>query len=274
LPPGEISKQLTELYNHACCNNASTFANLADDDLQSILEEMVRDLYRLQGTDGSINAAMTQYYADKMWRGVVKGYGSDIPGVDYDSPDFNMLNALKTNVSQFSAAKNYAQLKELSLALLDENGNLREFDEFKKAAAAINEKFVKTWLRTEYDLAVAGGQMAGKWVDIIRNKETLPLLQFEAVIDGRTTELCAGLNGTILPVGHAFWNRFYPPNHFNCRSTVRQLASGVVTPDNKIPSADIPKMFQTNLGKNSLIFPEDHPYFIGLPEEIKNRQPL
>ena len=156
----------------------------------------------MQGTDGSINEALVNYYAGKLWAGVMKGYGIDEASVTYESPDANMLKALKENVWHFAAAKNYEELREMSDALLDEAGNLVSFETFREKAMRISDKHMKTWLRTEYDLAVAGGQMAGKWVDIAKYQSTLPLLQFVAVLDNQTTELCRGLDGTILPVGH------------------------------------------------------------------------
>lgn len=270
MPIKEINEQIADLYK-PCCGHEHHFENLADDDLSSMLMAMIEEVYRLQGTDGTINQAMTKYFADKMWAGVAQGFGGDLDSADYDSPDYNMLKELQKNVWQFSAAKNYQQLRELSDALLDENGNLRSFEQFREIAMKINEKYVKTWLKAEYDLAVNGAQMASKWLSIQQHIGTLPLLQFDAVMDNQTTELCASLNGTILPAGHAFWDRFYPPNHFNCRSTVRQLSTGVVTPEHKIPSAEIPKMFQTNLGKQGLIFPADHAYFIGIPLDVLNQ---
>lgn len=272
MPLDQLNEQIGELYNHACCvHHASDFdINLADD-LSTALEEMLYNIWHLQGTDGNIDETVTRFFADRIWKGVVKGYGFDLPAVEFDSPDYQMLEAIKKNVWQFSAAKNFQQLRELSNALIGEDGLLKTFDQFKEAAKLINEKFMKTWLRTEYDLAIAGGQMAGKWVQIQKNASALPLLRFEAIIDSQTTELCASLHGTMLPIDHAFWRRFYPPNHFNCRSTVSQHPSGTVTEESKIPSAEIPKMFQTNLGQQGLIFPADHPYFIGIPDDVKNQ---
>lgn len=239
--------------------------------MNATIEAMLQKIYAMQGTDGSINEELVNYYAGKLWAGVMQGYGIDEAGITYESPDANMLKALKENVWQFAAAKNYEELREMSDALLDEAGNLVSFEKFREKAMLISDKHMKTWLRTEYDLAVAGGQMAGKWVDISKYAATLPYLQFDAVMDNQTTQLCQSLNGTILPVGHPFWNRFYPPNHFNCRSTVRQLASGVVTAEDKIPSADIPPMFQTNLGQRGLIFPPGHAYFVGIPDSVLNQ---
>lgn len=232
---------------------------------------MVMEVYRLQGFDGSINQAVTKFIADKLWAGTVKGYGLDIDGADFETPDQLMLQQLQKNVWQFSSAANYQQLRALSDALLDEHGQLRSFTQFEEAAKKINDSFLRHRLQVEYNLAINASQMASKWITIDETLATLPLLQFDAVIDSQTTQICSSLHGTILPAGHPFWNRFYPPNHFNCRSTVRQLAGGAITPEHEIPSADIPRIFQTNLAKTGIIFPEDHPYFIGIPDEIKNQ---
>lgn len=63
-----------------------------------------------------------------------------------------------------------------------------------------------------------------------------------------------------------FWNVYYPPNHFKCRSTVRQRSGTYTTPDHKIEQAEIPPMFRTNLAKNGLVFPNEHPYYNHVPE--------
>lgn len=228
---------------------------------------MILKIWNDKGIDG-LNETILKIYAHKFWKGTIEGYGKDLVSVDYNTPDYNMLEQLQKNVWQFSGAKNYQQLRELSNALISPEGKMREYNEFKTIALSISDKYVKQYLPTEYNLAVAGGQMASKWVTIADNAAALPLLEFDAILDSQTTALCQGLNGTILPINHPFWNVYYPPNHYNCRSTVRQLSSGKVTAENKIPSADIPKMFRTNLAKQGLIFPEDHPYFIGIPQWV------
>jgi SPP1 gp7 family putative phage head morphogenesis protein len=241
------------------------------DELNFLIEAMVRQVWKDQGLPaGTVDRAVTDAVGKKLWAAVLEGYGKNPVDLDYDSADYKMLEALRKNVWQFSAAKNYSELREMSHALIGDDGQLRSFDEFKQIAYKINDQYVGRYLKAEYELAIAGGQMASKWVDIEANKSTLPLLQFDAVLDTQTTDLCRSLDGTTLPIDHPFWNRFYPPNHWGCRSTVRQLSSGAVTSASKIPSAEIPPMFRVNLGKQGLIFPKDHPYFIEIPEDVKN----
>lgn len=214
------------------------------------------------------NNLLLAAYSRAFNKALVQGFGGDLFSFKYESPDYKMLTDLRNNVYQFSAAKQYSHLKALTEALIDDGNKLRSFSQFQKAAFAINEQFAKDWLKTEYNSAIAGGQMASKWVDIMSNPAT-KYLQFDAVMDGRTTELCSSLHGVIKPVNDPFWNTYYPPNHFNCRSTVKQLMNGRVTPDNEIVHPEkMPEAFKTNMAKTGVIFPKDSPYYAGMPNEV------
>lgn len=240
-----------------------------------MLARMVKQVWKDGGLpEGTINKQVTAAFAKKLWNGVVEGYGKDIVSIDYDSPDYKMLESLQKNVWSFAGAKNYHQLRELGNALIGADDKLVSFSKFKELALAINNKYTVSHLKTEYNLAVAGGQMAGKWEQIKEQQDIFPYLKFDAVLDKQTTDLCRDLDGTTLPIDHPFWKRYYPPNHFNCRSTVRQVTGGPVTPESRIPAVDIPTMFQTNLGEAGLIFPETHPYFTGLPKSVAKQAAL
>jgi len=43
-------------------------------------------------------------------------------------------------------------------------------------------------------------------------------LEYSAILDDRTTEICSQLDGQIYPTDDEVWSTFRPPNHFNCRS--------------------------------------------------------
>ena len=44
--------------------------------------------------------------------------------------------------------------------------------------------------------------------------------QFDAVLDGATTDVCRAMHGKVFPKDHPVWDTHMPPNHFNCRSSV------------------------------------------------------
>lgn len=214
---------------------------------------------------------MTQAFAKKLWQGLIVGYGIDPANIEYDTADGDMIKNLQQNVYAFSAAKNWQQMKALTQALIDGDNKLRTFSQFKKEAFAINDAHVNQWLKTEYNTAIASGQMASKWVQIQTNKASLPMLEFDAVIDGRTSDICKPLNGIIRPADDPFWSQYYPPNHFGCRSTVRQLSGRKATDISTFSAPDnIPDMFKVNLAEKGMAFPPGHNYYIGIPNRELN----
>lgn len=224
-------------------------------------------MWERKAMEQGYDPVLIQTYGDRLSEAVKKGYGIDYVDVDFDSPDYRKLRSLEKNVWQFSSAKTYSQLKEMSDALRRPDGTLRTFEEFRIQTALITGKQLRH-LKTEYQTAIAGAQMASKWEEIQRMKATYPLLEFIAVEDDHTTALCRSLDGVIRPVDDAFWMQFYPPNHYNCRSTVKQLRKGNITPDDEIARPEIPEIFKVNLGQRGLAFPEDHAYFEGTPPEV------
>lgn len=43
-------------------------------------------------------------------------------------------------------------------------------------------------------------------------------LEYSAILDDRTTDICEALDGHVHPSDSDFWTTYTPPNHFNCRS--------------------------------------------------------
>ncbi len=273
----EIVTQLSSVYEDCCEGDTHVHTNqwklsaTEEKGFTDAVASMVERVWKEKGLpEGDIDKPVVAEFAKRLWTGVEKGYGKKLTEVDFSSPDNEMLAALQKNVWQFSAAKNYQQLRALTDALIGDDGKLRSYKDFKLEAFKINDQYINQWLQTEYDLAVSGSQMAAKWVNITAQSDTLTLLEFDAVIDSRTSDLCRSLNKTILPINDPFWKTYYPPNHFKCRSTVWQRQKGKITPADKIPSADIPPMFRVNLAQEQLVFPPKHPYYDKLPSSVEN----
>lgn len=62
-----------------------------------------------------------------------------------------------------------------------------------------------------------------------------PFRQFDAILDDRTSDVCAACNGTVLPADDPWWESRIPPLHHSCRSGIRSLrrsqaeAQGITT---------------------------------------------
>jgi SPP1 gp7 family putative phage head morphogenesis protein len=182
----------------------------------------------------------------------------------------SLLNQLKENIYMFSGAKTYHQIQDISL--IAENENIKSFTEFRGEALAIYDQYNKNWLETEYSTAIGQAQMAVRWEQIEQQKKELPYLQYSAVNDPNTSDICAPLDGICLPVDDPFWDINTPLNHFNCRCTVIQFdktdatEAGITSKeDADKATADISELrqplFEGNSGKDRLIFNSEHPYF-------------
>lgn len=80
-------------------------------------------------------------------------------------------------------------------------------------------------LQTIYRTNMMTAYSVGEWEQIQEQAEVAPYLLYDAIDDHRTRPEHAAWDGTIRPVGDAFWRDHMPPNGFNCRCSVIQLSA-------------------------------------------------
>lgn len=238
-----------------------------DPELPKVWHGLIDRVYKRNGIDG-IDAATFREMSGSYWKGVEEGYGKTFTSIDYDTPDYDMLRHLEQDVFKFSAAKSYQVNKQLT-QLLRDGKTVRTFEQFRSEALGILGVWVDNWGRAEYNTAVASAQMAAKWEHFEQHAEDMPLLKYTTVGDARVREAHRVLDGTIKPIGDKFWSQYYPPNGWNCRCSAIQLAGEhTETPDSEIEYPEVPAMFRKNLAKEKLVFPDDHPYYEGVPKKV------
>lgn len=241
------------------------------EDIKSPFDEkdyngVINDVWNGSITKYSLPVSIYAKTAKRINEGVYKGFGKNIISVEWGSPDFEMLQDLTDNIYMFSGAKTYQQVRSLTDLL--KNPELKSnFYKFQKEALTIVENYNVDYLKAEYNTAIGSSRMAAEWQRIDSKKDLLPYLQYETVGDGRVRPEHAILNKIIRKVEDPFWNTLYPPNGWNCRCTVMQLADGEATDLTGRGNLyeNVPKEFQMNSGKDRLIFKEQgagkHPYF-------------
>lgn len=232
--------------------------NFNDDDIAELIQGIEDGTITIMSLPVAYYNALTDY----LKRAVFEGFGASLETVS--SLDLDLLEELVTNVYMFGAAKTFQQTAEISRLLVDDEGNQRSSREFNRLARETYDNWNNNWGETEYNTAIGQADMAAKWREIERQKDIIPNLEYSAVMDPNTSEICAPLNGIIAPVDDPIWDKISPLNHFNCRCLLLQTTDAPTEGYEEVAGEvikTIPDSFQNNPGKTGEIFTKDHPYF-------------
>ncbi len=173
-----------------------------------------------------------------------------------------MLSNLKTNAAIFTAFKNHSFKNELVKLLIDNNGELSSWDNFKKQALKLNETYNNSWLKTEYHTAVTASKNAAQWQDFQRRKDLYPNLKYIQIQRDTKRDAHKKWHGIILPIDHKFWDTHYGQNDWGCgcyQIQTDELENSKGFDVNNMPA--LPAIFNHNVGKTGQVFTPEHPYF-------------
>ena len=137
-------------------------------------------------------------------------------GVVQESPSEAMASSLRESAGVFSGFKTFHEMKEAANLLLDENGDLKPFERFSNDVQKINDAYNRHYLKTEYNFAVQSAEMAARWEEQQDDGDGRYLLQYRTAGDKKVRPAHQELNGITLPPSDPFWDKYYPPNGFNC----------------------------------------------------------
>ena len=82
-----------------------------------------------------------------------------------------------------------------------------------------------------------------------------PYLEYDAVEDEDITPLCESLNGKVYPADHSFWDTYYPPNHFRCRSRVNSVSKWEVEKEGLKVEKEVPAFMKLSNGGHAPLVP-------------------
>ncbi len=238
------------------------YSLFSDEEIDKYIEAIYKGLINIRNLDKETYLKVAKRLTD----GVYEGFDKNLNDVLYLSEDYNMLYALRDNVYIFSGAKQYQQVREMSSYLTD-NGKIVPFNEFKKQVMPIYENYNVNYLNAEYNSSIAQSRSASQWMDIESQKGLFPYLQYQTAGDGRVRPEHASLNNIIKKVDDPFWDKYMPPNGWNCRCDVIQLDEGKPTNTTDLKVENVPDIFQFNPGKEKIVFSEKHPYFDVAPKD-------
>lgn len=242
------------------------------DGMEPEVKRIAQLIYAGKMKPGQIDKAMVKKIAQQLMKGIFKGYGKTLDAKSLTNDERTFLTKLNTNVYVFSGFKNYQQLRETTLLLKDDDGNLKSFKDFLNDVQQVDETYNEVYLSAEYSTAVASAQSAATWQDYTNNG--IEMLTYVTAGDGRVREEHAILEGVTYPIDHEFWDTYYPPNDWGCRCDTSPAVGEETDPIAKSALPDIPEMFEQNVGKTGAAFPDTHPYFDvpkGVSKSIHNQ---
>src|ERR1035437_3409357 len=103
--PVDIRAQLHDLYHctcHECMGLPSLSAEEDEVALPEVWETLLKDIYEGAVGAGDIDDATAIAMAEENMKGVIEGFGKGFDNIDYDTPDFILLEHLEKDVYKFS----------------------------------------------------------------------------------------------------------------------------------------------------------------------------
>ena len=171
--------------------------------------------------------------------------------------------ALRSNLWHFGAAKQYTHNREILKSFVAPLEEIA-FSDFKEVADGILGNYNNNFLKTEWQTAVANSQSARDWGQLMED-DSIQIIEYITQEDTLVRPEHGRINGARYPKGHSFWNRYFPPNGWNCRCfTVNhdeETKGKVIKNPPEFGTPQMPKAFDINPGKEKIIFPNSHPYF-------------
>ena len=175
-------------------------------------------------------------------------------------PDDDFRAAILRNNEVFVAFKVHRMQNDMARLLLDSNGNLKPFEQWRKEVMPIASHQVGQWLRTEYNTAVLRAHQAADWQQFEREKDILPNLRWMPSTSVNPGKDHMVFWGTVRPIDDPFWNEHRPGDRWNCKCDLSSTDDPVTEipdftkKDNPHPGLD------NNPGKDGKLFSDTHPY--------------
>ncbi|MCO5253375.1 MAG: minor capsid protein [Bacteroidetes bacterium] len=190
--------------------------------------------------------------------------------------DPRKLAGYELNVFAHSSFKTYRMLQEAEILRKTATGA-----ELETSISELNKIYTDYYHAAEKQLARQVAREIEHWEEIDEMKDLLPYLTFHAIIDERTRDSHAALDGFTFRVDDPNRKKYTPPLDYNCRCFLTQEfeppeGSTIVAPKDFKPKPT----FERDYRKNKRIFTDKMPFMnqarseeMGLtPVRFENRQ--
>lgn len=254
---------MNELYGQtcSCCHaheprNEATVSSLFTPELMA---RLLADIFaRKFNVEDEIYPELYEAARQTFERALEEGY----PMEETEDADRLFHEALKNDADVFAAFRTHRMQNDIASQLLDEDGRLKEFRQFREDAESVIGTYNNHWLRTEYDTAVLRARYAADWKRFSRNADILPNLKWMPTTsaDPDVFHREYWRVGLTLPKTHPFWKSHHPHDRWGCKCDLEETDDPVT---GSIPEVDYRPSpgLDSNPGLEPELFSHTHPYY-------------
>lgn len=209
----------------------------------TIKDDVIQRAWIAKGTL-NFDTQLYEFTATTLTMGFVQGWKTkptklmDL-GFSYDVDDPATLTAYEMNLFRFAGAKTLYEAQQLNELFR----KAKSFREFYDTASSMLDVHNTVWLETEYNTAIAAGEMASTYNRLMKQTDNFPYWQYKTVADERVRHSHALLHDIILPWSHPAWKYILPPNDWNCRCWIVPRTKAEVTDEELKASEEKVKMY-------------------------------
>lgn len=174
----------------------------------------------------------------------------------------DFMEQLRTNNAVFAAFKTHRMGRDMAAQLIDENGEVKSFQQFRSDVEPIASHYVDTWLRTEYDTAVKRAHRAAEMRQFMAEADVFPNIRWLESTAVNPRESHMPFYDHVWPVDDPFWEEHKPGDEWGCQCGW-EATDDPVTDNTGLGGERIKPSpgLDGNPARTGQIFSDDHPYF-------------
>ena len=227
-----------------------------------VVARFLTNIYKQRfNIDSDIEAEMfratRRIMADAMATGIADAVDND--GAPMPSETF--LNNLRHSAEVFSAFRVHKMQTDVASQMVDANGKLKTFAQFRKDVEPYVSHRNRAWLRTEYDTAVIRAHQATDWQQFESEKDVFPNLEWIPSTSPHPGADHQVFWGTVRPVNDSFWSEHRPGDRWNCKCELRQTEADATIPPMPTDADNPQPGLENNPGRDGELFSQKHPYY-------------
>lgn len=174
----------------------------------------------------------------------------------------DFMQQLRTNNSVFAAFKVHRMGRDMATQLIDENGEVKSFQQFRQDVEPIAGHHVDAWLRTEYDTAIKRAHRAAEMRQFMAEADVFPNIKWLPSTAVNPRESHMPFYEHVWPIDDPFWEDHKPGDEWGCQcgweATDEEPTDNSGLGGERIePSPGL----GGNPARTAQIFSDDHPYF-------------